>query len=261
MGFEKLWIIFAVCMAACSFGFIKYIYFISIGYGFAVAAGAVAVAVLFFDSLDAIALIQMVLYICYGVRLSGFLLMREIKSAAYRKTLKAVTNADRSLPVKLIIWVSVALLYTMQVSAMFYRLYNGVHQAALPIAGIAISVAGLILEAQADYQKSAQKKENPNSVAMKGLYRFVRCPNYLGEVIFWTGVFIGSLSSVQGMQRLLPLLAYVMIVLIMCNSAQRLEKRQMKRYGNDRAYQRYANSTPILFPFVPLYHFNKQEEK
>ena len=51
-----------------------------------------------------------------------------------------------------------------------------------------------------------------------------------------------------------------MIVLIMCNSAQRLEKRQMKRYGSDRAYRRYADSTPILFPFVPLYHFNKQEK-
>jgi len=259
MGFEKLCIVLAVCMAACSFGFIKYIYFISIGYGFAVAAGAVAIAVLFFDSMDAIALIQMFLYICYGARLSGFLLIREMKSAAYRKTLKAVTNDDRSLPVKLIIWVSVALLYTMQVSAMFYRLYNGMYQTVLPITGIVISVAGLILEAEADRQKSAQKKENPNSVAMKGLYRIVRCPNYLGEVIFWTGVFIGSLSSVQGMQRLLPLLAYVMIVLIMCNSAQRLEKRQMERYAQDRAYQRYANSTPILFPLVPVYHFNKQK--
>ena len=261
MGFEKLWIVMLVCMAACAFGFIKYVYFISVGYGFAVAAGAVATAILFPDRMDTLAWVQMALYICYGARLSGFLLLREMKSAAYRKTLKTVTNDDRSLPVKLCIWVSVAALYTMQVSAMFYRLYNGVAQSATPVVGIVISIAGLLLEAEADRQKSAQKKERPDSVAMKGLYRMVRCPNYLGEVIFWTGVFVGSLTSVTGMQRILPLAAYVMIVLIMCNSAQRLEKRQMKRYGNDRAYKRYANSTPILFPFVPLYHFNRQEEK
>ena len=260
MGFEKLFIVLLVCLAACSFGFIKYVYFISIGYGFAVAAGAAATAILFAKRVDAIALVQMALYICYGVRLSGFLLLREMKSAAYRKTLKTVTNDDRSLPVKLMIWLSVAILYTMQVSAMFYRLYNGPETSVLTIAGIAVSIAGLLLEAEADRQKSAQKKENPSSVAMKGLYRFVRCPNYLGEVIFWTGVFIGSLSVTVGAQRVLPLLAWVMIVLIMCNSAQRLEKRQMQRYKDDRAYKRYADSTPILVPFVPLYHFNKQAD-
>ena len=260
MGFEKLWIVLVVCMAACAFGFIKYVYFISIGYGFAVAAGAAATAILFADRVDTIALVQMALYIAYGVRLSGFLLLREMRSAAYRRTLKTVTNDDRSLPVKLCIWVSVALLYTMQVSAMFYRLYNGPAESMLPAAGIAVSVMGLVLEAEADRQKSAQKKENPNSVAMKGLYRFVRCPNYLGEVIFWTGVFIGSLGVVRGGQLALTAAAWVMIVLIMCNSAQRLEKCQMKRYKDDRAYRRYADSTPILFPFVPLYHFNKQEK-
>lgn len=257
MGFEKLWIVLIVCMAACAFGFVKYVYFISIGYGFAVAAGAVATAMLFLNRMDTLAWIQMALYICYGVRLSGFLLLREMKSAAYRKTIKTVTGDDRSLPVKLAIWISVALLYTMQVSAMFYRLYNESAAKILPAAGIVISIAGLLLEAEADRQKSAQKKENPNSVAMKGLYRFVRCPNYLGEVIFWTGVFVGSLSSAAGAQRVLPVLAYIMIVLIMCNSAQRLEKRQMQRYRDDRAYHRYADSTPILFPFLPVYHFNK----
>ena len=260
MGFEKLWIVFVVCMAACAFGFIKYVYFISIGYGCAVAAGAVAAAILFLDRMDTLAWVQMALYICYGMRLSGFLLLREMKSAAYRKTLKTVARDDRSLLVKLCIWVSVAALYTMQVSALFFRLHNGLPKSALPLIGVVVSVCGLILEAEADRQKSAQKKEYPDRVAMDGLYRIVRCPNYLGEVVFWTGVMIGSLGVARGGQLAMTLAAWVMIVLIMCNSAQRLEKRQMKRYGSDRAYRRYADSTPILFPFVPLYHLNKQEK-
>ena len=42
----------------------------------------------------------------------------------------------------------------------------------------------------------------------------------------------------------------------MFNGAQRLEKRQNSRYGKDPAYQAYVNKTPILLPFIPLYHLN-----
>ena len=32
------------------------------------------------------------------------------------------------------------------------------------------------------------------------------------------------------------------------------------RYGNDPAYRLYADKTPILIPFVPLYHLYKEEK-
>jgi hypothetical protein len=44
----------------------------------------------------------------------------------------------------------------------------------------------------------------------------------------------------------------------MFNGAQRLEKRQMARYGNDPAYNEYANKTPIIIPLLPIYHLNKK---
>ena len=111
----------------------------------------------------------------------------------------------------------------------------------------------------ADAQKSAQKQANPHMVATQGLYRLVRCPNYLGEILFWTGVLVGGLSAYQGIgQWLLAVLAYICIVFVMFNGAQRLEKRQMGRYGDNPAYRQYADHTPILLPFVPLYHLNKR---
>ena len=89
----------------------------------------------------------------------------------------------------------------------------------------------------------------------------VRCPNYLGEILFWTGVLVGSLNILSGVgQWLTAILGYVCIVLIMFNGAQRLEKRQSARYGNDPAYRLYADKTPILIPFVPLYHLYKEEK-
>ena len=33
------------------------------------------------------------------------------------------------------------------------------------------------------------------------------------------------------------------------------------RYGADPDYRRYAGTTPILFPFIPLYHLCKEAKQ
>ena len=55
----------------------------------------------------------------------------------------------------------------------------------------------------------------------------------------------------------MAIIAYICIVYIMFNGAQRLEKRQIARYGNNSEYKTYANKTPIIIPFLPIYHLNK----
>ena len=70
MGLERLWILLAVCAALCAVGFYRYVYFLSIGYGFAVAGGAVALAVMFFDRLQPVHIVLLLLFIAYGARLS-----------------------------------------------------------------------------------------------------------------------------------------------------------------------------------------------
>lgn len=54
---------------------------------------------------------------------------------------------------------------------------------------------------------------------------------------------------------------YVLIVFVMIHGAYRLEKRHEKNYGEDPEYRKYADSTPILFPFVPIYHLSKIERE
>lgn len=88
----------------------------------------------------------------------------------------------------------------------------------------------------------------------------MRCPNYLGEILFWTGLTVSSLDTLSGAgQWATVLIAWVCIVFIMFNGAQRLEKRQMARYGSNAEYKAYADATPILLPLVPLYHLNRQK--
>jgi steroid 5-alpha reductase family enzyme len=173
-------------------------------------------------------------------------------------------NGEKKMPVFVLvaIWISVAILYTAQVSPMLFRCFNGSTDIVVPIVGFVISAFGLILETIADNQKSAQKKERPDMVATKGLYKMCRCPNYLGEIIFWTGVFVSGITTYANIgQWITAALAYVCIVFIMFNGAQRLEKRQMERYGDNEEYNTYANKTPIIIPLLPIYHLNKVEKK
>ena len=265
MPWDLLGILAIVCAVLCAVGFYKFVYFLSIGYGFAVAGGGIAVFIMALvvrtEAPLWLLLVQAALFLAYGIRLSGFLLVREIKNAAYRKTLKEATGNEKKMPffVLFTIWVCVAILYTAQVSPMLFRVTNNTTGVILPVIGFAVSVFGLILESIADNQKSAQKKENPDMVATKGLYKMCRCPNYLGEIIFWTGVFVSGMNTYSTVgQWITAIIAYICIVFIMFNGAQRLEKRQMARYGGNKEYSDYANKTPIIIPLLPIYHLNKQ---
>ena len=267
MGWGYLGIICAVCAVCCAIGFKKFVWFLSIGYGFAIIGGGITVLIFallnnWAGGLLWLLILQTLLFIAYGARLSGFLLFRELKNKAYQKTLNEDAGGDKKMPVFVLIaiWLIVAVLYTAQVSPVFYRYYNGCTDVVVPIVGMMISVCGLLLETIADKQKSAQKKENPKMVATKGLYKIVRCPNYFGEILFWTGVLVSGVTALKSVgQWILAILAWISIVYIMFNGAQRLEKRQNERYGNDPAYQAYVDKTPIILPLLPIYHLNKQK--
>ena len=270
MPWSLLGILLAVCAVACAVGFYKFVYFLSIGYGFAVAFGGVAVLVMYLANPSAtplwIVLVQTALFIAYGARLSGFLLVREFKNATFKKTDVAkdtlAKNDEKKMPVFVLatIWVFVSILYVAQVSPMLFRYDNAATDYIVPVVGFAISAFGLILESLADKQKSAQKKVRPDMVATKGLYKICRCPNYLGEITFWTGIFISGVTAYKTVgQWITAVLAYVAIVYIMFNGAQRLEKRQMARYGNNAEYNAYADKTPIIIPLLPIYHLNKKQ--
>ena len=159
---------------------------------------------------------------------------------------------------KISIWVSCALLYALQISPVLFRLTNGGETDVVNIIGILIMAGGIALESASDMQKTKAKKANPSRFCDSGLFKIVRCPNYLGEVLFWTGVFVSGLTAFNSiLQFLAGFVGYVCIVYIMFGGARRLEIRQNKNYGNDPEYQEYVKKTPILLPLVPLYSVEK----
>ena len=256
----SLWLLFAAAMLISSIGFYKYVYFISLGYGFSIAGLGLLMLYLFRDSLTVGAVLTCVLFFVYGCRLGGFLLIRELKSAAYNNTMKTEIKDGSTMGfgVKCAIWITCAALYGFQVLPVFYRLINGRGTDAWCIAGGCVMLLGIVFESASDWQKSKLKKVNPRRFCDTGLFRIVRCPNYLGELIFWTGVLISGANILTGLgQWIMALIGYLGIVYVMFSGARRLEVRQNKNYGKDPEYQAYIKSVPILLPFIPLYSVEK----
>lgn len=249
-----------VALVASCIGFKKYVWFISIGYGFAIAAIGAALLVAGRSQLDAGLVCACILFIVYGLRLGGYLAFRELRSTSYNSKMKTEIKSgdDMSMVAKCAIWISAALLYACQSSPVIFRFANGSGSDVLLVVGIVISIVGLTVETAADLQKNAAKKVNPQRFVDTGLFRIVRCPNYFGEMLFWTGTFVGGISIYVGpLQWIAALAGYLGIIYVMFGGARRLEIRQNKSYGNDPEYQRYVQTTPIMIPLVPIYSVEK----
>jgi 3-oxo-5-alpha-steroid 4-dehydrogenase 1 len=64
------------------------------------------------------------------------------------------------------------------------------------IAGVLLFIFGFIINRQADFTLHNLRDEGENGyrIANNGLYRWVSCPNYLGEIIMWIGWAVATWS-------------------------------------------------------------------
>ena len=114
------------------------------------------------------------------------------------------------------------------------------------IAGVLIILSGIVLETISDRQLRSFRKnpENKNKVMDKGLWKYSRHPNYLGEILFWSGLYVLSLGAEPKLYIASGWLA--MLLLFNFISIPMMEKRQIEKKP---AYRDYMQKTPRLFPF------------
>jgi steroid 5-alpha reductase family enzyme len=252
-------LLIGLCLLVTSLGFRNSAYFVSIGYAFAIVVLGLAVLVLFRSNLTVFSFLHNAVLIAWGLRLGLFLVARERKASFQKKKASVQQQYGKApLPLRFVIWISVSVLYVLMFSPSLLNSARAVDTSFPALAwqglGLLVMLAGLALEILADQQKSAAKLKAPDSFCDSGVYRWVRCPNYLGEIVFWSG------SWIMGIPFYLSLLGWaaglvglICIVLIMVGSAKRLEGNQNKRYAQMESYQAYIRRVPILFPFLPIY--------
>ena len=133
---------------------------------------------------------------------------------------------------------------------------------AIGVAGGVLALAGLAIEAAADSQKSAFKEEHPKEFVNTGLWKISRHPNYLGEIMFWTGVYGLCAPGIAAVSPLAAVAtafspAFVAYLLINLSGIPLVERSANKKYGDDPEYKRYVETTPVLVPGWHWPSFNR----
>jgi steroid 5-alpha reductase family enzyme len=256
---ELLGLLLIAALLVGLIGFVRTVWFISIGYAASIVVFVFLTAAVFGEQLVLPVTAQLVAALVWGLRLGFFLVLRE-RNPAYQSTIKDQTDRSESLSliVKAGIWISVSLLYVCMFAPVIF-LADAVSELnrqrhLFSLGGVAIMWLGLVIEAKADRQKSLLKAANPKGFVSSGLYSWVRFPNYLGEILFWMGNFMAGIVAYNAWWHwAIVLIGVICIVLIMMGSTKRLERKQDERYGEGENYKEYVRTVPILIPWVPIY--------
>jgi len=124
---------------------------------------------------------------------------------------------------------------------LLYAFVNGLSNYMLLGAGIIL--VGVILEFFADHSMHKFLKETKErKVCEKGLWKYSRHPNYLGEILVWVGCFVAM--AVTHYDKWYLVYGCVLIILLFeFISIPMMEKRQMARRPD---YLRYKKETSRL---------------
>ena len=117
------------------------------------------------------------------------------------------------------------------------------------VIGLCIAVSGLLLETIADHQKYQFKKKHPDHFMKSGCWRYIRHPNYTGEILFWIGISITAISAPFGYLSLLSPL-WISVLLLRISGIPLLQEKWKIKYGQDPRFLSYLESTWNLIPYL-----------
>lgn len=116
--------------------------------------------------------------------------------------------------------------------------------------GLLIWVFGFLIEVVSDTQKNKFNKKNKGAFIESGLWKYIRHPNYLGEIIIWFGIFVISINYINSIFTALSILSpiFVFILLRFLTGVPQLEQRGEEKWGKQEKYLKYKERTGILLP-------------
>lgn len=134
--------------------------------------------------------------------------------------------------------------FTALVPALYFIRQPAVN--ALTVAGFLLCLAATFLQWTADIQMHRFRKtrQRNNELIRSGLWQYARHPNYLGEILFWWGIFVFLLSVNPGLWYL-GLGALVNTVMFFMISIPMIEKRLA---ASKPGFAEYKAKTRMLIP-------------
>ena len=147
-------------------------------------------------------LIVSLLVVIWSLRLSCFLYLRIHRTGKDGRFDQLKTSPIRFLVPWTIqgLWVFLTMIVVIVInsqadSAPELGIWDGI--------GLTIWILGFGIEAIADHQKTVFNKESNNQGKWidSGLWAYSRHPNYLGEILLWTGIAFFGISCFTGLDR------------------------------------------------------------
>ena len=211
-----------------------------------------AVVLLATGAAEPVQLVASLLVVLWAVRLGAYLFRRIMRMKVDHRF-----DGMRDRPLRFArFWLLQAITVAVVMLPVSYLLdrENPPGPGVWSIAGAAVWLVGLLVEALADAQKSAfrAKEENRGRFVASGLWRYSRHPNYFGEMLVWWGLFLYTVPVLHGAAFAVVIgPVFITLLLLFVSGIPPLERSAEEKYGGDAAYRDYKRRTSILVPLPP----------
>ena len=202
------------------------------------------------ESPSARELIVSLLVVIWALRLSSFLYLRIHRTGKDGRFDRLKTSPIRFLVPWTIqgLWVFLTMIVVIVINS---QASSAPELGIWDAIGLLMWLLGFSIEVIADNQKSAfnANSENQGKWIDSGLWSYSRHPNYLGEIMLWTGIACFGISCFSGMERLAwisPIFIYLLLTKI--SGVPILDRRGLEKWGDQPEYHKYREETPTLLP-------------
>ena len=201
----------------------------------------------YFSSQDVMDIILLVLLNLWAIRLGTYLFVR-INTMGHDHRFDNIRNNWKSF---LGFWIMQGISVSIiMLSILFASSVTGKSFGWIEIIGVLIAFSGFSIEAIADQQKFLFKMQNPNKFAQLGLWKNIRHPNYLGEILIWIGISIAVIRFSGVGSWWIPFISplWIIFLLVKFSGIPPLEKSWKERYKDNPEFQEYYENSWRLIP-------------
>ena len=241
------WAMLIVAALCCVLVFKSFVYIFNFSYGLACVLNGALLALWFGNTASLLLGGAMVIY---GMRLFLFTLFR-VRSDSYAPRVENIEKADAAMPigVKMALLVQCSFLYCFHLFAIYVAGQGGVVTRTI-LVGVAVILAGTLIEGLADAQKQKAKAMAPGDFVGNGLFSRWRHPNYVGEILVQVGLIVVGLGAIPGgwVNYVAVTVSPLYVILLMIAECGRADRYMDLRYGDRDSFKAYVARSGCYLP-------------